>query len=188
MKLLFLANQVWNLFLSNLRLLPFRLLGLKIGKMVLLNGIPVFPWLRLGHIYIGDRVSIGKRAWFYIKVGSPAKIIVGRGTHLGHDVTLSANKGIQIGKDCVLSYNVSIIDHNHVFSRETVPTEGRITAGEKIVIEDGCFIGCNSVILGGVKLGKHCVVGANTVVTKSFPDYSIITGVAGKSIGKLEKK
>ena len=100
-------------------------------------------------------------------------------------MTIAANKGIEIGKNCVFSYNVSIIDHERYFSRESVPTKGEITSGKKIIIEDGCFIGCNSTILKGVHLGTHCVVGANTVVTKSFPDYSIIVGNAGKQIGTL---
>jgi acetyltransferase-like isoleucine patch superfamily enzyme len=185
MKIIFSCYRFWILFLSQIRLAPFRLLGLRVGKSVLVNGKPDLPLLNLKSIFIGDGVVIGKKIWFFIKVGSPAKISIGNGTHLGHDITLSANEGIQIGKNCVLSYNVSIIDHNHVFGRDIIPTEGKITTGKKIIIEDGCFIGCNSVVLQGVKLGKHCVVGANTVVTKSFPDFSIIVGAAGRSIGTL---
>ena len=56
----------------------------------------------------------------------------------------------------------------------------RETQGEPILIGDDCFIGCGAVILHGVKLGKNCIVGANSVVTKSFEDYSVIAGSPAK--------
>lgn len=178
-------NFYWNIFLSKVRLFPFQILGLHTGKGILINSEVTFPWLQLKNIFLGNNVSIGRRIWFYIKVGSNAKIIIKDGTHLGQNMTIAANSGIEIGKNCVLSYNVSIIDHEHSFDRNSVPTNGEITDGKKIIIEDECFVGCNSTILKGVHLGTHCIVGANTVVTKSFPNYSIIVGNAGKQIGTL---
>ena len=45
-----------------------------------------------------------------------------------------------------------------------------------VYIGDDCWIGRRVIILPGVKIGKGCIIGAGAVVTKSFPDYSIIAG------------
>ena len=49
------------------------------------------------------------------------------------------------------------------------------------------MIGMNSTILPGVVLGRHCVVGANSVVTKGdYPDYSVLAGVPAKIIKRYD--
>ena len=49
-----------------------------------------------------------------------------------------------------------------------------------VEIDDGCDIGANAVILPGVRLGKNVQVGAGAVVTKSYPNESVIKGVPAK--------
>ena len=51
-----------------------------------------------------------------------------------------------------------------------------------IHIGDNCFIGCNSIILKGTKLGSGCVVGAGAVVSGEFADNSVIVGNPAKCI------
>ena len=55
----------------------------------------------------------------------------------------------------------------------------------KIVVGEGTFIGCKSVILPGVKIGKNCVIGAGSVVTKSVPDETVVCGVPAKRVCSL---
>ena len=45
-----------------------------------------------------------------------------------------------------------------------------------MIIEDESWIGANTVITSGVHIGKHCVIGAGSVVTKDIPDYSVAVG------------
>ena len=47
------------------------------------------------------------------------------------------------------------------------------------------FIGTNAVILPGVKVGDHCIIGAGAVVTKDVPSRSVATGVPAKIVGKI---
>lgn len=52
-------------------------------------------------------------------------------------------------------------------------------------IGDGSYIGINAVIVSNVKIGKHCVIGANSVVTKDVPDYCVAVGSPSRVIKKL---
>ncbi len=49
-------------------------------------------------------------------------------------------------------------------------------------IGDGTWIGTNAVIVGNVRIGKNCVIGANSVVTKDIPDYCVAVGIPCKVI------
>ena len=54
-----------------------------------------------------------------------------------------------------------------------------------MTIGDGSYIGINAVIVGNVRIGKHCVIGANSVVTKDVPDYCVAVGSPARVIKKI---
>lgn len=55
-----------------------------------------------------------------------------------------------------------------------------------LMIDDGTWLGTNVVIVGNVHVGKHCVIGANSVVTKDIPDYSVAAGIPAKVIKRYD--
>lgn len=88
---------------------------------------------------------------------------------------------IRIGKNCWVAQNVGFITANH---DPTDPTKH--LPGKDIRIGDDCWIGMNAIILPGVVLGNHTVVGAGSVVTKSFPEgHCVIAGNPAKVIRTL---
>lgn len=93
---------------------------------------------------------------------------------------VQAINGINIGENVWWGANVGIISANHDF-RNIENYSGHIES-KPIIIEDNVWIGMNSVILPGVHLGKNVVVGAGSVVTKSFSDNLIIAGNPAKII------
>lgn len=179
--------NIFSKFIRYFISVPARLKGMKFGKDSFIGpGYDIKPILK--GVELGNNVIVGRNAWFDIsRYTKGAKIFVGDGTQAGRNLVVSACKKIFIGKKCLLSYNVSIMDHDHnVLDPGIPPLEGGITEGHEIVIEDECFIGAHSFILKGVRLGKHCVVGANSVVTDSFPAYSVIAGSPARLIRTLK--
>jgi acetyltransferase-like isoleucine patch superfamily enzyme len=169
--------------------IPFRIKCGKIGKSFLI-GTGYSTWkCNLKNVTIGDNVQIGSRAWIQTVPlpNSPKPVVnIGNCTSIGRNVTISAAKKISIGKNCLISYNVSILDHNHAFENiDSPPLLQGIDEPGEIEIGDECFLGAHSFVLKGVVLGKHCIVGANSVVTSSFPPFSVIAGSPSKKIRSL---
>ncbi|MDI6777750.1 MAG: acyltransferase [Patescibacteria group bacterium] len=179
--------NIFSKITGHLISVPARIKGMKFGKNSFIGpGYTVAPIL--GGVTLGNNVIVGRNAWLDISRNTKGgQIIIGGGTQIGRNAVLSACKKISIGKKCLISYNVTLIDHDHdVFDPSISPMDAGITEGKEVIVEDECFIGAHSFILKGVHLGKHCVVGANSVVTNSFPAYSVIAGSPAKLIRNLK--
>ncbi|MDL2200408.1 DapH/DapD/GlmU-related protein [Halopseudomonas aestusnigri] len=88
---------------------------------------------------------------------------------------------IVIGRGTYIAPNVGIITANH----DLVNLDQHVQ-GENVIIGEGCWIGMNSVILPGVTLGDKTIVGAGSVVTKSFTEGGcIIAGNPARVIRKV---
>lgn len=82
---------------------------------------------------------------------------------------------ITLGNGVHITKGVQFVNHDggvHVFRKQV----SSFDVFGKIVINDGTYIGNNVLILPGVYIGKDCIVGANTVVTKSIPDNCVVAG------------
>ena len=102
---------------------------------------------------------------------------------------IGANK-IFIGKYVLIAPNVFIADTHHEYQKVGIPImyQGITTHNDQITIGDETWIGINAVIMGHVSVGKHCVVGANSVVNKDIPDYCIAVGNPATVVKTLDIK
>ncbi|WP_462170229.1 acyltransferase [Pseudoalteromonas xiamenensis] len=92
-----------------------------------------------------------------------------------------AGNGIEIGSGTIWSANVSVISLDH-----DLDDYDKAVESGPIKIGKNCWLGTGSTVLSGVVLGDKTVVGANSVVTKSFPEGNvIIAGCPAKVIRKL---
>lgn len=106
--------------------------------------------------------------------------------YIGKKVFLDMVKPITIKNQAVVSEGVTILTHQDVGERLLKEYYNR-KEGE-VILEEGCWIGANSTILCGVKIGKCAVVAAGSVVTKNVPPYTVVGGVPAKEIKRLSKE
>lgn len=83
-----------------------------------------------------------------------------------------------------------ITDCDHEYRNVAIPVidQGIVQNGQKVSIGDGSYVGINAVIVGNVKIGKHCVIGANSVVTKDVPDYCVAVGSPAKVLKRYNSE
>lgn len=101
-------------------------------------------------------------------------------------VHITCAGSVKIKKGCSISSYCMITDIDHKYEEITIPILQQDLVVTNTVIGENCFLGSGVKIMAGVKLGNHCIVGSNAVVTKSFPDYCVLVGIPAKIIKKFD--
>jgi acetyltransferase-like isoleucine patch superfamily enzyme len=111
-------------------------------------------------------------------------IVIGNHTRIGVGNTIIGP--VTIGNKVNLAQNVVVSGLNHNFGdiNQTIVEQGVNT--KKIVIHDDVWIGANSVVLAGVTIGEHVVVGGGSVVTKDISPYSVAMGNPARVVKKYD--
>jgi len=91
---------------------------------------------------------------------------------------------VTIGNSVILAQNIVVSGLNHSYEDITIPIYKQPATTRMITIEDECWIGANAVITAGITIGKHSVVAAGAIVTKSIPPYSVVAGNPARVIKK----
>jgi len=138
----------------------------------------IFDWKERGKFWTKhDNVTV------YNSTTIHGDVKIGKNTWIGPYCSLDGTAELVIGDNCSIALGCQILTHDSV---KWALSGGKSKyESEKILIGNCCFLGSFSVITKGIKIGDHSLVGANAVVTKSFPPYSIIAGVPAKKIGKV---
>jgi len=145
---------------------------------------------------VDDDVEIGEgtKVWHFSHIQSGSKIgkkcVFGQNVNVGNNVT--------IGNYCKVQNNVSIYEGvtledyvfcgpSMVFTNILDPKCKYPQVGAqfyiKTLVKEGASIGANATIVCGNTLGKHCMIGAGSVVTKDVPDYALVIGTPGRVVG-----
>lgn len=133
---------------------------------------------------ISNNVYIQKYGWFY-SVNEDSIVIIDSGTQIGHFFHCVSKNTVHIGKKVLIADKVFISDCTHIYQDINNPIiDQGVEAIKPVHIDDGSWIGENVCILGA-SIGKNCVIGANAVVTKDIPDYSVAVGNPAKVIKRF---
>ena len=114
----------------------------------------------MGPVTIGDRTLIGM-----------SNVLIGP---------------LRIGNDVILAQNIVLSGLNHGYQDAGLPIRDQPCTTAEIVVEDEVWIGANSVITAGVRIGRHAVVAGGSVVTKDVPPYTIVGGNPARPLKAYE--
>jgi len=180
---------IWK-FIQKVRLIYFTLLARlaikKIAGSARVN--------HLAGIFGGENITVGPKVmiWDYTWIAalSPTKtevaLIIGEGTTIGRFNHIYASKHVEIGKNVLTADKVYISDNLHEYTNINIPIKHQpIKQLAAVHIGDGSWLGENVSIIGA-SVGKNCVIGANSLVTKDIPDYCVAVGTPAKVIKRYD--
>ena len=205
MNIWILAKKIRNKFIYHwytpINKLCFTLNSVKYGKKLKVRGyVNVFKHYESASLIIGDNVSINSGSWANpIGNGTKTNFQLFRngsiqiGNHCGiSNVSFTSAVGIKIADNVMLGEGCKIYDtdfHPISYSERMIPgnPEEYINSKE-VVIDEGVFVGAGTLILKGVHIGRHSVIGAGSVITKSVPENEIWAGNPAKFIAEIEMR
>lgn len=131
-------------------------------------------------ISIGDKVFIGADSWLQtLSDGENQSIAIwiGNGVSMSGTCVISALRMVRLEDEVLLARNVYISDHIHKYTQIGTPVQAQgLDKIAPVLIKRGAWLGQNVVICPGVTVGQGSVIGANSVVTHSIPDFSVAVG------------
>lgn len=143
------------------------------------------------YIHIGSHTMIGPGVALSAGMVPGQECISDRVVVIGDRCLIGRNSGIvghfsvEIGNDVWTGHHVYVTDQNHGYEDPTRPISLQTQPERAVRIGDGSWIGHGAVILPGVTIGRHVVVGANSVVTSDIPDFSVAVGSPARVIRQL---
>ena len=155
--------------------------GCFIEKPLKING--------LNNIYMKKGSYIYKNAYIIARPLTGERrceLIIGENSYLNIGSHVVSTKSVVIGNNVSVAPYVFISDNTHDYSDILTPVEfSPIKQLRTVRIGDDSWIGRGVAILG-CSIGKHCVIGANSVVNKDIPDYCIVGGVPARIIKRYD--
>lgn len=139
----------------------------------------------------GSKIIIeeGVRIDSFVKVkpaGGSGDITIGENSVINSGVVIYSGNGVIIGKNVLIAANCTLAPVNHEYRSKDIEIKDQRFLKSKggIVIGDDVWIGSNTVVLDGAKIGKGCVVGASSLVREALEDYGVYAGNPLRKVGE----
>ncbi|GIV96202.1 MAG: acetyltransferase [Herpetosiphonaceae bacterium] len=135
-------------------------------------------WERAKSLGFGNGTSVYHNSYIY------GDVRIGKKTWVGPYTLLDGTGGLTIGDYCSISAGV------HIYTHDTV--KWAVSGGRApyeyapVKIGNCCYIGAQTVIIKGVTIGDHCVIGAGSFVNRDVPPYTVAAGIPCRPIGSVE--
>lgn len=182
-------------YISTLRNIIYSLwIGHRLGVNDIKCGFPTNTIRGCKYIYIGKNVTIGKYAVItaWDKYGTQRytpQITIGDNCNFGDYIHLTCINKIEIGNNVLTGRWVTISDNAHgessLDNMKISPEIRPVISKGKVIIKQNVWIGDKVTILSGVTIGEGCIIGANSVVTKDIPPYSVVAGIPAKILKQI---
>ncbi|MBQ3608561.1 MAG: acyltransferase [Bacteroidaceae bacterium] len=169
----------YNLFLRILYKVYFKKFGKHsfIDKPLRLDG--------KNNIFIHNNVFVGYKTWLAalpLTGEKECRLELKDGVTIGHFNHIYATKKIILERNVLTADKVYISDNLHGYKDISTPIKNQpIIQNGEVIIGENSWLGENVCILGA-SIGKHCIIGSNSVVTKNIPPYCVAVGAPAKII------
>ncbi|MFT4093287.1 MAG: acyltransferase [Niabella sp.] len=127
------------------------------------------------NVYIAKNCRLEGVAIYEGQVYNPS-IRLGENVSIQQSLHLTCASSIVLEKDVAIAANVTITDIEHPYIDISIPIEKQHLSTNPVLIKSESKVYNNAVILPGTIIGKHSVVGANSILSGVFPDYCVIVG------------
>jgi acetyltransferase-like isoleucine patch superfamily enzyme len=145
----------------------------------------VLEALREGRLEVGPHTLFEPHVW--ITAPAPARVVIGEGCFLNIGVMVASVELVEIGDHCMFANGCFVTDGNHRFDDASKPVTWQgFTSKGPTKIGDNVWCGANVVITSGVTVGHRSVIGANSVVTRDLPPFSIAAGSPARVLRTVE--
>lgn len=147
----------------------------------------LFAYFIVNHTMGVRLATIGKGSKIHptVLVRHGERVVLGKGCFINHNNVLQGGKSkakLILGDYVQTGPNVMMFAFNHGTKMNGIPMIEQDYIEADTVIDDDVWVGGGTVIVAGVHIGKGCVIGANSVVTKDLPENYICAGVPCKPI------
>ncbi len=187
------VHQGWELALELGAIGPDTRRGKRFGKLGA-GSVICFPPNALfneQYIHIGEGTMFGPQITLSAgmvpgqRMVSDPVVSVGDRCLIGKGSGIVGHLEISVGNDVWTGHHVYITDQNHGYEDLDLPISKQVMPERPVSIGDGSWLGHGTVVLPGANIGKHVVIGANSVVTGDIPDNCVAAGVPARVIKQL---
>ena len=138
------------------------------------------------NIFLEDNVYIGHNCIINSYING--EIFIGENSWIGQNSYLHGAGKIKIGKSVGIGPLSKIFTSFHNINNTKKIIINNEIIFKSVIIDEGSDIGVGSIIMPGVKIGKNCMIGAGSVVTKTIPSNCVVAGVPAKIIKKYKNE
>jgi len=149
------------------------------GFVFLDRGAHVYVRTGYGRVILGKWVHLGANTALRCHEGT---LSVGDKSNLGRGISINCYLDVEIGDSALFADDVYISDFDHRFDDLTQTIKDQGIVKSRVRIERDVWLGTKVTVCRGVLIGEGTVVGANAVVTKDLPAFSVSVGVPARVI------
>jgi len=146
------------------------------------QNVSIFPLAKIidpASITIGADVTINPHVALEAVHTASTLIEIGDGCYFGFQVRIVAVNGVRLAAGVAVGHGVTLADTIHDYKNagdDEHAWQAPLKVGLPLIVEEGAWIGNNTVVAGGVTLGRGCIIGANSSITHDVPPYTLVAG------------
>jgi acetyltransferase-like isoleucine patch superfamily enzyme len=146
------------------------------------------------YIRIGSNTIVGPHVTLSVGMApgqvmtEPTVVSIGDRCLIGRGSGIVGHLSIVIEDDVWTGHNVYITDQNHGYLDPDLPISRQMMPEKPVRIGAGSWLGFGTVVLPGAQIGSHVVIGANSVVTGTIPDYTVAAGCPARVVKEIRRE